>query len=287
MSIYLERKRKALMGGGKWWLGGGTIDDSAVIAAYQFQGATDETAARSTVAGLADYPLTNVNTNTTETPTWSAAGFYIPGGYKIITGLINATLNKSAGSVKSCFVKYSGLSYVESGVGYYALLYCGGTYTKMLFSRGLVATAKQATTVKGWLGTGTAIRYGSASTKIFSKTTLKYETTKESRLSGIAGFSDNDVYYNGVLQTCSTQSGYHIGGATQGTGDETVEYPCKYDSGTVTTLGNGIVIRNGYTAGTYFNISSCPYTIQAAVMYNATLTADQAASVSNAMAAIS
>lgn len=283
MSIYLERKRKALMGGGKWWLGGGTIDESAVIAAYQFQGAADETAARSTVAGIADYPLTNKSASD-QVPTWSANGFKLPGG-KGYSGLLNTALNKKASSVKSCFVKYSGLGATSSSNSF-ALLYAGGTYTKMLFARGLVAKDSKSNTTANWPKVGVSIRYGPASSVIYTATTLKYETTKTVYKSGVAGFSNNNVYYNGELQSCSTMKGFHIGGFTEGNGDDSVDYPTNYDNGFAVTFGNGIVSVY-YFLSVYFRNYTAGYTIQAAALFNKALTADQAAIVSNAMMAIS
>ena len=214
------------------------------------------------------------------------------------SGLNNASLNAQASNVKTVLVKYSGLESDATYGGKYAgvkfaLLYSGGTWERMLFASAIGAKNK-VTNNEDYSACfqrngGASVRYKINNTldapnyNWAQQQTVKYNSSDNTRYtSGVACFVDHgslnfDVYFNGQKFTnTATQVCYHIGSNDYHTAH-------NYDDGLVTTFGNGIVQTHGYVGSNYYNITANGYTLEAAVLYNKELTAEQIATVSGAM----
>lgn len=275
---YLEIKRKALLGSGEWYLTAG-LTSEAVIAAYQFKSRVSQTEALNTLCGWNSYTLSLVSGGYTNpgVPTWSSDGVSIKGGARGYSGLLSSSLNNQRSNHTSVFVKYSNLqSSGSAGQGPFALMYTDGTYQKMLMALGLGYNFNPPT--DGSVKAGPTLRYGSKAYYGSTRTYMKYQTGKPFLSSAVIGFVNNVLYVNGEAVQTTTDEVYHI--SRMDIGGET--YNINYDEGLVVTFGNGIITAHG-TTDAYYQAQSRSYTLEAAVIYNQSLDAAQAASISAAM----
>jgi len=277
MHEYLMAKKKAMEGSGLWYLLSG-LQEADVVAAYQFMNRQSQAEALMPVCG-GDYTLSLVSGGYTNpgVPTWSSDGVSIKGGLRGYSGLLNTSLNSGSSNHKSVFVRYKDQSTINQGSeGPFCLLYCSGSYSKMLMATGLGYNANPVTddSVKA----GPTLRYGSKAYYGSTKTYMKYQTGKPFLSSGVLGFVGETLYVNGVAVNCTTEEVYHISRMNIG-GEPT---NINFDDGLTVTFGNGIIVNHGYIDG-YYSASSRSYTLEAAVIYNRELTTDQVVSVSTAM----
>lgn len=243
MSEFLEKKRRALMGGNSWLLTSGVTWDD-VVAAYLFTARPDMDARLMNIAPGPSYPLTLSNASLTD------SGLLVTAGNN--RGANNNDVNAQpirAGIIAASGIPSSGmmmLCYPHGSVGY------------------------------GFgLASGAAMQYMNSSDTEATRLSRSVPCLIKSNQYLYADIYHTDRFRSGVLGG-NYNGNIYVDGVEKSAGEESRQTSAtsRQCGGTYRTIGTGWY---GYMTGDNANVSS--FTCQMAVFYKKALTAEQHADI--------